>query len=274
MVLEALVITLREGTEAALVIGAIFAYLRKIGRKDLNKYVYEGAAAGIVASFALAGIFMFFSELAGSFQDIFQAGTMFVAAAVLTYVLIWMARHAGRLKGAIEGIEGAVSKGQIVTITAVAFTSVFREGVEAVLLLAAISIATSALDTIAGSLLGLVAAIVIGLSLIRGSYRVDVRKFFMYTSVLLLLIGAMVISHGVEELQEAGTLSILSQGVYNMNPLLPPILQEGGVLGSLIHAFIGIPFSPSVLSLGVQLGYLLLVGGILWRTYGFAVRPR
>lgn len=273
MVLAALVITLREGTEASLVIAAVSAYLKQIGRKDLTKYIYGGAVAGLAASFALAGVFAMFSEAAKGFQGAFEAGTLFLASGVLTYVLIWMARHARRLGSAMEEIKGAISRGQVLTIATVAFTSVLREGVEAVLLLGAIAVATSSFDTMTGALLGLVFAIAIGLSLIKGSYRVRVRTFFKYTSILLILIGAMVTAHGIEELQEMGILPILTQTAYDLNPILPPILQADGVLGSLLHAFLGFHHSPTILALVVQLSYIMAVGVILLRTYGVNIRP-
>lgn len=273
LVLAALVITLREGTEASLVIAAVSAYLKQIGRKDLNKYIYGGSIAGLVASFALAGVFALFAETAQGFEGAFQAGTLFLASGVLTYVLIWMARHARRLGSAMEEIKDAISRGQTLTIATVAFTSVLREGVEAVLLLGAIAVATSAFDTMTGALLGLALAIAIGLLLIKGSYRMRVRTFFKYTSVLLLLIGAMVTAHGIEELQEMGVLPILTQTAYNVNPLLPQILQTDGVIGSLLHAFLGFHHSPTILALVIQLSYIVAVGAILLRTYGFNIRP-
>ncbi len=268
MVVAALVVTLREGTEASLVISALAAYLRQIGRRDLDKYLYGGCVAGLAASFALAGVFALSSEMTASFKAPFQAGTMFLASAVLTYVLIWMARHARRMTGALQEIEVAISKGKVMTIAIVAFISVLREGVEAVLLLAAIAIATSALDTSTGAFIGLSAAIVIGLSLIRRSYKVPIRTFFKYTSVLLVLIGAMVTAHGFEELQETGALTLFAQKAYDVNPVLPPLLQEESVLGSLLHAFVGLHYAPTVLALVAQLAYLLLVGSILVKTYG------
>jgi len=155
----------------------------------------------------------------------------------------------------------------------VAFTSVLREGVEAVLLLGAIALATSAFDTMTGALVGLIFAIAVGLSLIKGSYRIRVRTFFKYTSILLILIGAMVTAHGIEELQEMGVLPILTQTAYDMNPLLPPILQTDGVLGSLLHAFLSFHHSPTILALIIQLSYIFAVGAILLRTYGFDIRP-
>ncbi len=269
MVVAALVVTLREGTEAALVISALAAYLRQIGRRDLSKYLYIGSIAGLVASFALAGVFALSSEMATSFEALFQAGTMFLASAVLTYVLIWMARHARRMRGALQEVEVAISQGQVMTIAIIAFTSVLREGVEAVLLVAAIAAATSALDASTGGLIGLVSAIVIGLSLIRRGCRVPIRTFFKYTSVLLVLIGAMVTAHGIEELQESGAVTLFAEKAYDANLVLPPLLREESVLGSLVHAFIGFHYAPSVLALVVQLAYLLLVGGIIVKTYGF-----
>lgn len=269
MVFAALVITLREGTEASLVIAAVSAYLKQIGRRDLIKYIYGGSMAGLAASFALAAVFTLFSQAAGGYEPLFQAGTMFLASAVLTYVLIWMARHARRLGSAMEEIKTAISRGQVATLATVAFTSVLREGVEAVLLLAAITITTSSLDTMTGALLGMGFAVAIGVLLIKGSYRMQVRRFFMYTSVLLVLIGAMVTAHGVEELQEMGVIPVLSQPAYDVNPLLPPILQENSVFGSLIHAFIGFHYAPTILALIVQLSYIVVIGIVLWRTYGF-----
>lgn len=115
MVLAALVVVLREGTEAALVIAAVLAYLRQLDRRDLNKYVYLGAVTGLLASFALAGVFALLGEVVGLSRGLFQAGTMFLASAVLTYVLIWMVRHAKRAKDATQAVKKAVSKGQVLT---------------------------------------------------------------------------------------------------------------------------------------------------------------
>ena len=269
LVLAALVITLREGAEASLVIAAVVAYLKQIGRKDLNKYIYAWSIAGLAASFALAAVFTLFSQAAVGYEPLFEAGTMFLASAVLTYVLIWMARHARRLGSAMEEIKTAISRGQVATLATVAFTSVLREGVEAVLLLAAIAITTSSLDTMTGALLGMGFAVAIGITLIKGSYRMQVLTFFMYTSILLVLIGAMVTAHGIEELQEMGVIPVLSQTAYDVNPLLPPILQENSVFGSLVHAFIGFHYAPTILAFIVQLSYIGVIGIVLWRTYGF-----
>ena len=264
------ILTLREGLEAALIIAIVAAYLRKIGKSALHKYIWLGSALAVVASAILSIIFWIFYGFAESFAGLwFEAAAMFTATAVLTYMIFWMAENAQRMKSALqEKVDVAISSGQLFGISAVAFTSVLREGVETILFLSAAA-AISFIDTVAGAALGLFVAAVVAVFLIRGTVKLDWRKFFLYTSVLLLLFASGITMHGTKVLQELGVLPPIIEHLYDMSSMLP----EDGLLGSILHVFIGYHDMPSLLMLLVQITYLVVFGAYIRRVYKPAVRP-
>jgi len=264
------ILTLREGLEAALIIAIVAAYLGRIGKNDLHKYLWLGSGLAVAAGAFLSVIFWTLYGFAESFAGLwFEALAMFTATAVLTYMIFWMAENARKIKGELqEKIDVAISSGQLFGISAVAFTSVLREGVETILFLSAAA-AVSFIETAVGAALGLFVAVVVAVFLMRGTVRLDWRKFFLYTSVLLLLFASGITMHGTQALQELGMLPPIVEHVYDASA----VLAEDSVLGSMLHVFIGYHDAPSLLILLVQIAYLVVFGAYIRRVYKPAVTP-
>lgn len=209
--MEALVITLREGTEAALIIGLILAYLNRTGRAALNHYVYVGLVLAVAASIAGA---LILSLLGLDPENEVLEGTLLAVAAVLVVTLaLWMWRASQSLKRHVEtrlealAAEAAPRRRQGLALTGLAFFMVFREGVETVLFLAALSLtAADALLQLIGATVGLGLAVLFGFLLIKGSLRLDLRCFFGLTSLVLLILVARLLAGSVHEFAEVGML--------------------------------------------------------------------
>jgi len=251
------------------VIAIIAAYLRKIGREDLIKYLWLGSGLAVLASVALSAIFWALYGFVESFAGLwFEAFAIFTAAAVLTYMIFWMAKNARKIRGELQArVDVAISSGQLMGISGVAFTSVLREGVETILFLSAAA-ALSFVDTIIGATLGLFGAIIVAILLMRGTVRLDWRRFFMYTSLMLLLFASGIAMHGAQALQELGMLPPIIERVYETSAILP----EDGMLGSVLHVFIGYHDAPSLIILLVQFGYLAIFGAYVYKIYKPATR--
>ncbi len=202
--LQTLVITLREGVEAALVIAIAIAYLRKIGRKDLLPSVYRAFAAAVVASFAAA---WGFTRIQLS-PEAYEGWTLLVSAVFVLSMVIWMNRHARGLKGEIESQlqKGTSSEASRWGIFLFVFLMIFREGVETVLLLAAVRLDTSGIFELLGIVIGLGLAILFGVSFVRGTIRINLRSFFKMTTVILMVVVAQLALTGLHELSEGQIL--------------------------------------------------------------------
>src|SRR5438105_2016577 len=201
--LQALIITLREGVEAALIVGIALAYLNKINRPELQRSVYAGLTAAFVGSIAVAVVL---SRLALN-QDIFEGWVMLVAAVLTITMIIFMARAARHLKGEIESKVGRLAgKGSALGLFAFVFFMVLREGVETVLILAGVSFNSAELMTFIGTIAGVLLAVVFGVMFVKGSVRINLQKFFRVTSVILLFVAAQLIVSGLHELSENGVL--------------------------------------------------------------------
>ncbi len=255
--LAASLITFREGLEAALIVGIVLGYLRKIGLSDRRGYVWGGVITAVIASLGVAlGLQLIGAQFTGRGEEIFEGTAMFLATGVLTYMIFWM-RYQGRfLKAALErDVQLAVSAGQNWVLASLAFIAVFREGVETVLFLSAAAFVTAAGETLWGGLLGLAAAIVVGWFVFATAVRLDVRRFFDVTSIVLLLFAAGLLAHGVHEFQEAGLLPVVIEPVWDTNH----ILHEKSTLGSILKALFGYNGDPSLLEVVAYGGYWVVV---------------
>lgn len=248
------VIMLREGIEAALILGILAAYLKKVDRSDLNKYLYLGTGGAIAASIATGLVFTAIYGSAGKYaQELLEATAMLTAAAVLTYMVAWMSKHSQELKGELyEKMDAAISKGEVYTVATVAFISVFREGVETVLFLGAAT-ATSPADTIIGALLGIGVVLGITYFMFKGVYLLDLKKFFKYTSIILIFFAAGLVGRATLEFQALGILPG-TISVMDASTLLP----ETSVLGGILQALAGYTSQPSLLQIIFYLAYLFL----------------
>lgn len=220
---ESLVITLREGVEAALIVGIVLSYLRKTGRAGWVRVVYLSLALAVLASLALGVLLhrLKVSELG----DAYEGGLMLVAAVFVATLVWWMWRTGNRMKGEIEGklsiLSASPSRGATLGLFGFVFLMVFREGIETVLFLAAVSIrTTSALLDFTGAIAGLALAVGFGVAFFKGSLRVNLPRFFRITTVVLFAISAELLVTGVHELSEAGVLPSSPQEMRLVGPIV------------------------------------------------------
>jgi FTR1 family protein len=215
--LEAFIITLREGVEAALIIGITLAYLKKIGRHDLRRTVYAALGTAFVASI---GVAILVSRFQFS-EDLFEGWVMLIAAFFVVSMVVFMMRTGRKLKGEIESRLGTLAgRGSQFGIFVFVFLMVLREGAETVLMLAGVSLETSALLSFLGTLLGVVAAVVFAFLFIKGSVRVNLQKFFRVTTVILFFVAAQLLVSGLHELSEYGVLPSSQREMALIGPIV------------------------------------------------------
>jgi high-affinity iron transporter len=255
--LSASLITLREGLEAALIVGIVLGYLQQIGRRDRAPIVWAGVGiAALLSTLIAVAMRVIGAELEEPFEQIFEGTTMLLAVAVLTWMIFWM-RYQGRfLKSTLErNVQTAITRGEKWGLFGLAFFAVFREGLETALFLAANAFAADAQGTLIGALIGIALAIVMGVLIYVYSVRLNVKLFFDVTSILLIIFAAGLIAHAVHEFQEIGWLPILMERAWNTEWLL----TNDSIIGSILRALVGYNAKPSLLEVTTYIGYLLIV---------------
>lgn len=201
--LEAFTVTLREGVEAALIVGIVLAYLKRIGRPDLRRVAYVGLGAAFLCSIAIAVVV---SRLHFN-QDIFEGIVMLVAAVFVVSMVIFMMRTAKKLKGEIEGrLDTLAGQGSTFNIFLFVFLMVLREGVETVLVLSAVSLNSTELLSFLGTLAGITLSVIFGVMFVKGSVRINLQRFFRVTTVILFFVAGQLLVSGLHELSETGVL--------------------------------------------------------------------
>jgi len=202
--LQALIVTLREGVEAALIVGITLAYLAKTGRADLRRTVYAALITAFLGSIAGAIVISRFPEFN---EDKFEGWVMLAAAFFVVTMVLFMMRAGRKMKGEIETKVGSLAeKGSSLGLFAFVFLMVFREGVETVLILKGVTLDSSDLMSFIGTLLGVALAVVFGVMFVKGSVRINLQKFFRVTSVILFFVAFELVVSGLHELSESGVL--------------------------------------------------------------------
>ena len=215
--LQAFIVTLREGVEAALIIGITLAYLAKIGRTDLRKPVFVALGSAFVASIGVAILLSRFQFN----EDLFEGWVMLVAAFFVVTMIIFMMRTGRKLKGQIEEKLGSLAgRGSQMGIFLFVFLMVLREGAETVLILSAVSLDTSALLSFIGTLAGVIAAVLFGVTFVKGSVRINLQKFFRVTTVILFFVAAELLVSGLHELSENGFLPSSKREMALIGPIV------------------------------------------------------
>ncbi|MFB0536338.1 MAG: iron uptake transporter permease EfeU [Anaerolineae bacterium] len=255
--IAALLIALREGLEAALIVGIVLSYLKKMGHRRQGA-VWWGVASAVTVSI-VAGIALQVLGIAfeGRGEELFEGITMLLAAGVLTWMIFWMQRQGRSIRAELEAdVRQAVTGGSQWALFALAFVAVVREGIETALFLTAAAFSATPAQTLIGGGLGLALAVAVGWLLFVVSVRLDVRAFFRVTSVLLILFAAGLVAHGVHELQEAGVLPVIIEHVWDINA----ILDENSTAGSILKALFGYNGNPSLLEMISYGAYYLIIG--------------
>jgi high-affinity iron transporter len=215
--LQAFIITLREGVEAALIVGITLAYLAKIGRDDLRKAVYAALGAAFVGSI---GIAIVISRLNWN-EDVFEGWIMLVAAFFVVTMVIFMMKTGRKLKGEIEGKVGLLAgKDAWIGLFFFVFLMVLREGAETVLILSAVSLNSTELMSFLGTLLGVLVAIAFGVMFVKGSVRINLQKFFRVTTAILFLVALQLVVAGLHELSESGVIASSKREMAIIGPIV------------------------------------------------------
>ena len=215
--LQAFIITLREGVEAALIVGITLTYLAKIGRPELRKPVYAALGSAFLASL---GVALLLSRTNWN-QDIFEGWIMLAAAFFVVTMVVFMMRTARHMKGNIESKVGSLAgKSSGLGLFVFVFLLVLREGVETVLILAGINLNSSELMSFLGTVLGVGASVAFGVMFVKGSVRIDLRKFFKVTTVILWFVAAQLVVSGLHELSENGVLPSSKQEMALIGPIV------------------------------------------------------
>ena len=262
--LSSFLITLREGLEAALIIGIILAYLSRTDNRQGFKPVWVGISLAVVTSLiGGATIFLLVGEFSGQAEEIFEGIAMFVAAGILTWMIFWMRKQAINIKAHLHAqIQSVLTSGSSLGLVMLAFVVVVREGIEtALFLFAATRVAESPVLFAVGGFLGLVIAIVIGYSIYRGTSRLNLRTFFNVTSIVLIVFAAGLLAHGIHEFHEAGIIPPLVEHVWDINHILP----EKSTFGLFLKAILGYNGNPSLVEVTTYSVYLALTLGAYFR---------
>jgi high-affinity iron transporter len=277
VILPSFMISFRESLEAALIIAIMVSYLKKIGKKELDRYAYIGSVMAIVLSLFIGiGIQTIYGGLDKLASELFEGFASLTAVVVLTYMIFWMTSHSKEIRGELEErIDISVGKGELYGIASLAFVAVVREGLETVLFLSS-TYFQDASGTILGTVLGISVVLLLSALIIRESYQLDLKKFFGYTSILLIVFAAGLAGYGTHELIEAGERMGIDFGFFGEKPfdINPPVnpdgsfplLHEKGVVGSILKALIGYDGNPEWLRIIVYIGY--------WVSIGFYLRAR
>ena len=255
--LASFLLSLREGIEAALIIGIVIGALRKMNRTELVPAAWMGMLSAIVTSVLIAFMLsMLGLSLEGAAEEIFEGTTMLVAAALLTWMIFWMNRHARTLKTEIEAdLHRAAGRTGSQAIFLVAFLAVVREGIELALLMTASVFTTDAAQTLLGAALGLTVAALLGWGIFAATVRLNLRRFFQVTGFLLILFAAGLVAHGVHEFNEAGWIPEVIEHVWDVNR----VLDEDSTIGSLLKALFGYNGDPSLTEVVAYLVYFATV---------------
>lgn len=253
--LPSVILSLREGLEAALIIGIVLGALNKIHRPDLRFSVLYGTLSAFGVSLLTAiGLNLLGAEFEGQGEAIFEGITLLLAAGLLTWMIVWMGRQARTLKGNLEsGVQQAALQTGASALFLLAFFSITKEGIELAVFLYAARLASTAVSTYTGAVLGLCIAGGFGWLLFHSTRRLSLQRFFQVTNILLILFAAGLVSHAVHAFGEVGWVSPIVSPLWNLNP----ILNENSIPGQILHTLFGYSGSPSLSEVMAYTGYFL-----------------
>jgi high-affinity iron transporter len=254
-----LVITLREGVEASLIVGIVAAFLVKQGRRDALKLMWVGVGLAVAICTAVAiALRVIGDELPQREQEGLETVVGLIAVGMITYMIIWMRRHARGLKAQLEGEAAhALAVGSATALVGMAFLAVLREGFEtAVFLLAAFQDSSDAAAAGAGAVIGLVLAIGLGCAIYFGGVRINLSRFFRITGFVLVLVAAGLLATAAHTAHEAGWIN----GMQSQALDLTWLVQPGTVTGSLLTGMLGLQPQPTDIEVVAYLLYAIPMG--------------
>ena len=259
-------LSLREGLEAALIIGIVLGAVNKIRRSDLSTAVWLGAISAIIVSILTAVVLTTFGmSLEDPGEAIFEGITMLIAAGILTWMIFWMGKQARFLKSELEaGVNKAAASAGKSAVFWLAFLAVVREGVELALFITAaffassktgVTVTSDIVQTLVGTILGVGTAVLLSWTLFATTVRLDLRRFFQVTGFLLILFAAGLFAHGIHEFTEVGWVPFVIEHVWNLDH----IISESSLLGQLLATLFGYNSSPTLTEMLAYFMYLAVV---------------
>jgi high-affinity iron transporter len=264
-VLPTFVIGLREGLEAALIVGIIAAFLSRQGRRDALRQVWLGVGAAVVLCLAVGvGLHAVERSLPQREQEALETVIGLLAVAMVTWMILWMRRNARLLKGGLESAAAsALASGSAQALVAMAFLAVLREGFEtAVFLLSVFQSSSDAAAASTGALLGIAVSLAIGYGIYRGGVRINLQRFFTATGAVLVVVAAGLLMTSVHTAHEAGWLNAGQHALADLSGVVAP----GTAQAALLTGVLGIQPKPTLVEVAAWAAYLvpmLLV--VLWR---------
>ena len=255
--LSTFVIALREGLEAALIVGILVAYMVRTNRRELLKPLWTGVATALLASLALGAILSFTSaELSSRGEELFAGLTSFIAVGLVTWMVFWMKRAARTLRDELHGkVDNALVGGPI-SLAFVAFFAVMREGLETALFIYTnFKTVGAASSATVGLVLGLAVAVALGYLIYNRSVKLNLSQFFTITGVALVVVAAGVLSYGIHEFQELGYLPGADTFIWDVTPWI----AKESILGSILGGTIGFDTTTSVVQFIAWAAYLIAV---------------
>lgn len=251
--LPTFVIALREGVEASLIVGIVAAFVAQQGRRDALRWMWTGVALAAALCLAVGiGLRLLGQSLPQARQEGLESAIALVAVAMVTYMIVWMRRHARSMRRLLEGeAASALAHGSVLALVGMAFFAVLREGIEtAVFLLAVFDNSTNAVAASSGAILGLAVAVVLGYLLYKGGVRINLSRFFRLTGAVLVLVAAGLVASALHAAHEAGWLNVLQAPALDLSWLVAP----GSVRAALLTGMLGLRPEPTA---GEALGWLL-----------------
>lgn len=251
-----IVIFFREGLEASLIVTIILSYLRQIDHRELARQVWAGVLAAVMVDVGLgAALFHVITHYDGSrVQTALEGITYFVAMAMLTGMSFWMKSQSRDMKRLLQHrVSLALSQGTVWAMVGLSFVTVGREGLETVFFTLAVAFRSKTVSLVIGAVIGLGLALAIDWAMLRAGRRVPLSLFFNVLGGVLLIFAAALLADGIEDFQALGWLPTLHV-LWNTSGLL----RENGLLGDILHNFVGYAAAPTVLQLGAYVLYLVL----------------
>ena len=255
--LPSYLLALREGIEAALIIGVILGLLKKIDKQTLVPTVWAGVGSAVLVSFLAGGTLQLIgASFEGTAEEAFEGITMLLAAGLLTWMIWWMFHQAKDFTEKLKQDVASAARSSKTALFTMAFLAVVREGIELAIFLTAASFSTSAQDTLIGAGFGLLTVAILAWVLFSSLVALNLGSFFRVTGVLLILFAAGLVAHGVHELNEIGWIPPMIEPLWDVNT----IIDEKSFAGELLKALFGYNGNPSLTEMIAYFGYILWVG--------------
>ena len=259
-------IMLREGIEAALIVGIIASYLKQTGRGQWMPAVWVGVFLAAALSLLVGGgLELMSAEFPQKQQELFEGIVGLIAVGILSSMVCWMRKVARSIKHSLHtSLDHALagSKHQVTALIAMVFFAVAREGLETVFFLLAVFQQSEGPAAPLGALLGLLLAIGVGFAIYSGSMRLNLGLFFRWTGLFILVVAAGILANSVQALHEAGVWNHLQDVVFDISSHLP----MDGPLGSVLAGMFGYQDAPTVSVLGAYVIYLVVTLVMFFRS--------